>query len=49
MVRHSSRKNSEVRQKEKKDKKPKKIMHLEEEEFHDGVEELDIEEDEPIT
>lgn len=42
-------KNPEVRQKEKKDKQPEKIVDLEEEEFHDGVEELDAEEGEHIT
>ena len=48
-VRHSSRKNPKVRQKEKKDKQPKKIVDLEEEELRNGVEELNFEEGEPVT
>ena len=50
-MRHSPRKNPEDWQKEKKDKakQPEKIMDLEAEELHDGMEELDAKEGEPIT
>jgi len=47
-VRQSLRKNVEVRQTEKKDKQLEKVVDLEEEE-HQGVEELDAEEVEPIS
>lgn len=47
LVRQSLRKNPKVQQKEKKGKQPEKFMELEEQEFQ--MEELDVEEFDPIT